>query len=174
MRTPGSIRAIAAAGLCLTAGAMLYSQQSPVTAFVSVAVTPMDRERLLPNQTVVVRDGRIAAMGSAADIEVPRGAMTIQGRGRYLMPGLADMHAHLPAPPASPQAIDTVLFLFIANGVTFVRGMMGDPSHVALRDGVAAGKIFGPSLYVAGPPLEPGTVRDRDTGRALNSSHAAL
>jgi hypothetical protein len=126
----------------------------------------MDRERLLQNQTVVVREGRVAAMGGATDTEVPRGATTIQGRGRYLMPGLADMHAHLPAPPMSQQAIENVLFVFVANGVTFVRHV-GDPSHIALRDAVLAGAVFGPTLYVAAPPLESSAVPDVDTARAL-------
>jgi imidazolonepropionase-like amidohydrolase len=167
MRIPECFRAVVAAGLLVTAGAVAYPQQSPVTAFVDVTVVPMDRERLLQNQTVVVRNGRVAAMGGATDTEVPRGATTIQGRGRYLMPGLADMHAHVPAPPMSQQTIENVLFLFVANGVTFVRGMMGDPSHIALRDAVMAGTVSGPTLYVAGPPLEQNVVRDVDTARAL-------
>ena len=59
-----------------------------------VTVVPMDGERLVPHQTVVVRGSRIAAIGSVARLEVPRGAQRIDGRGKFLMPGLADMHSH--------------------------------------------------------------------------------
>src|ERR1044071_578722 len=64
-------------------------------AFVGVSVVPVDRERVLENQTVVVRDGRIVEVGPAAKVKVPAGAAQIDGRGKFLMPGLADMHAHL-------------------------------------------------------------------------------
>src|SRR5262245_864094 len=65
-----------------------------VTAFVDVTVVPMDRERLVPHQTVVVRGTRIADIGPAERLQIPVGAQRIDGRGKYLMPGLADMHSH--------------------------------------------------------------------------------
>ena len=65
-------------------------------AFVDVTVVPMDSERLLPHQTVVVRERRIAEIGPASQVRAPRDARRIDGRGKYLMPGLADMTA-LPA-----------------------------------------------------------------------------
>ena len=166
MRSARLLRAVSASVLLLTATSVAHLQQPSVAAFVNVTVVPMDGERLLSNHTVVVRDGRVAALGPAANVEVPRDAITIEGRGRYLMPGLADMHVHLPAPPATQQDIDDVLFLLLANGVTFVRGMMGDSSHVALRDGVASGTVLGPALYVAGPPLEGNLGRDVEAARA--------
>jgi imidazolonepropionase-like amidohydrolase len=166
MRTAKSPRAVSTSVLLLAAISVAHLQQPSVAAFVNVTVIPMDGERLLPNHTVIVRDGKVAALGPAAIVDIPRGAITIEGRGRYLMPGLADVHVHLPAPPATKQDVDDVLFLLLANGVTFVRGMMGDASHVALRDGVAAGTVLGPTLYVAGPPLEGDLGRDADAVRA--------
>src|SRR5687768_10175064 len=68
---------------------------SRVTAFVNVNVMPMDRERVLRDQTVVVRDGLIGEVGDARRVRVPPGALRIDGRGRYLLPGLVDMHTHL-------------------------------------------------------------------------------
>src|SRR5688572_21027650 len=165
MRRARLRRAVSTSVLVLAATSIAHPQQSSVAAFVNVTVIPMDGERLLSNHTVVVRDGRVADLGSAAKVDVPHGAITIEGRGRYLMPGLADMHVHLPAPPATQQDIEDVLFLLLANGVTFVRGMMGDPSHVALRDAVAAGTVVGPTLFVAGPTLEGDPGRNVDTAR---------
>src|SRR4051812_42412989 len=66
-----------------------------VVAFVNVNVVPMDRERILEGQTVIVRDGRIAEIAPASKAKVPAGALSVDGRGKYLMPGLADMHVHL-------------------------------------------------------------------------------
>src|SRR5262245_32441839 len=68
---------------------------SAEVAFVGVTVVPMDAERRLPDQTVVVRGGRIAEVGPSSAVQVPAGALQIDGRGRFLMPGLADMHVHL-------------------------------------------------------------------------------
>ncbi len=144
-----------------------WSQPNTVTAFVNVALVPMDRERVVPDQTVIVRDGRIDAIGPANELDTPRGAAVVDGRGRYLMPGLADLHAHLPAAPTSQDVIDSVLFLFVANGVTTVRGMMGHASHTDLRDRVARDEVLGPTLHVAGPPLEGGSVPDAETARAV-------
>lgn len=142
-------------------------QPTDVTAFVNVALVPMDRERVVPNQSVIVRGGRIERIGNADAVDTPPGALIIDGAGRYLMPGLADMHVDLPAPPTPKAVIDSVLFLLVANGVTVVRGMKGDPSHLALRDSVASGQVLGPTIYVAGPMLQGDLVSDVDTARAV-------
>src|SRR4051812_48422960 len=63
-------------------------------AIVDVTVVPMDRSRVIEHQTVVVRDGRIAQIGATSSVAVPAGAQRIDGRGKFLMPGLVDMHAH--------------------------------------------------------------------------------
>jgi imidazolonepropionase-like amidohydrolase len=129
------------------------SNKNRVVAFVGANVAPMDRERILENQTVIVRDGRIAELGPADKIKVPAGAFVIQAKGKYLMPGLAEMHGHLPHPNLGEQVANSFLLLFIANGVTTVRGMFGFPNHPALRDKINNGEILGPKLYVAGPAL---------------------
>lgn len=72
-----------------------------VVAFVDVTVVPMDRDWVLKRQTVIVREGRIAELGPAARVPVPEGALRVDGRGKYLMPGLAEMHGHLPTSSSS-------------------------------------------------------------------------
>jgi imidazolonepropionase-like amidohydrolase len=128
--------------------------QQPITAFVNVNVVPFDRERVLSGQTVIIRDGRIAEIGAAEKTKVPAGATQIDGRGKYLMPGLADMHVHLFPGAGQPDDLASQqLQLFLANGVTTIRNMIGKPEHIALRDRVAKGELLGPSIYTAGPPL---------------------
>ena len=128
--------------------------QQQATAFVNVSVVPFDRERVLAGQTVIVRDGRIAEIGPAEKTKVPAGALQIDGRGKYLMPGLADMHVHLfPGTGQQDDLASQQFQMFLANGVTTIRNMIGKPEHVALRDRVAKGELLGPSIYTAGPPL---------------------
>ncbi|HEX6284668.1 MAG TPA: amidohydrolase family protein [Pyrinomonadaceae bacterium] len=128
--------------------------QQPAVAFVNVNVVPFDRERVLPGQTVIVRDGRIAEIGAADKMKLPAGALQIDGRGKYLMPGLADMHVHLfPGTGQTDDLANQQFQLFLANGVTTIRNMIGKPEHIVLRDRVAKGELLGPSIYTAGPPL---------------------
>jgi imidazolonepropionase-like amidohydrolase len=124
---------------------------TPVVAFVDVTVLPMDRDGAVAGQTVVVRDGRIAEMGPAARVKVPAGAVRVEGRGRYLMPGLAEMHGHLLNPQAPDAVQRDLLFLFVANGITTVRAMLGYPNSVELRERAARGEFIAPTLYVASP-----------------------
>lgn len=140
----------------------LGAQQAPV-AFLGVHVVPMDTERVLENQTVVVRDGRIAAMGDAASTPVPPGAARVDGTGHWLMPGLAEMHGHIPG--GEGQSALDVLFLYVAGGATTVRGMQGSSAQIELRRRVEAGELVGPRLVLGSPPLggalEPETARER-------------
>lgn len=121
-------------------------EQAPTTAFVHVTVVPMDSERLLPDQTVLVRGERIAALGASASLPVPAGARVIEGRGKYLMPGLAEMHAHLTR--------EEDLALYLARGVTTVRNMWGTPMHLAWRERIAKGELLGPRIVTAGPIVD--------------------
>jgi imidazolonepropionase-like amidohydrolase len=127
-----------------------------VVVFEDVNVIPMDRDRVLARQTVVVRDGRIAEIGPAANVKAPEGAVRVAGAGKYLMPGLAEMHGHLPNPNSPRELVENVLFLYVANGVTTVRGMQGNPQALEHRAAVASGQLLGPRLYVAGPPFGGG------------------
>ncbi|MBW3627830.1 MAG: amidohydrolase family protein [Gemmatimonadetes bacterium] len=120
-------------------------------AFVGANVIPMDRERVLENHTVLVRDGRIAAVGPAASVSAPAGATVVDARGKYLIPGLAEMHAHIPTPQQGMDAVDRTLFLYLAGGVTTIRGMLGHPLHVGLRDRAARHEILSPRIYTSGP-----------------------
>ncbi|HEY6367139.1 MAG TPA: amidohydrolase family protein [Candidatus Binatia bacterium] len=126
-------------------------QGTAIVAFEGVTLIPMDRERLLPKQTVIVRDGRIADIASADRLNVPSGAVRVDGRGKFLIPALAEMHAHIPGSDASDQEIARVLFMYVANGIGTIRGMLGDPRHLLLRDRAARGELISPTIYTSGP-----------------------
>jgi hypothetical protein len=126
----------------------IQTKPQPVVAFVNVSVVPMDAEGVMANQTVVVKDGLIAEIGPAAKVKIPAAALRVDGRGKYLMPGLADMHVHL---NATREDVLALLQLFVANGVTTVLNLRGTPDHLELRAAVENGKVFGPTIYTAGP-----------------------
>jgi imidazolonepropionase-like amidohydrolase len=106
----------------------------------------MDSEQVLDGQTVLVDGDRITWMGSAADAQLPAGAQRVDGRGKFLMPGLADMHCH-------PYAQDDLLLL-VAHGVTTIRNLQGMPRHVLWRQRVEAGELLGPTIFVSGPIVD--------------------
>jgi imidazolonepropionase-like amidohydrolase len=130
-----------------------------VVAFVDVNVVPMDGERVLERQTVIVRDGRITEVGPTASVPIPAGATRLEGAGKYLMPGMAEMHAHIPGPQAGEKYMEDVLFLYLANGITTVRGMLGHPSHLVLRERAAKGELWSPHVYTSGPSLNGNSVK---------------
>jgi imidazolonepropionase-like amidohydrolase len=109
----------------------------------------MDSERILWNQTVIASGGLITEIGATERVRVPKGAIKIDGRGQYLMPGLADMHVHLEYFDRDAQ-----LLLFLAGGVTTVRSMDGRPNILEWRNRVANGNLLGPTIYTAGAILE--------------------
>ena len=163
---PALIRSVSLLALMLGAVAPALRAQLPAVppqqtaAFVDVTIIPMTRDDsagLAPGllasggQTVIVREGKIAAIGPTGSTQVPEGALRIDGRGKFLIPGLAEMHGHVPG-QLGPNAAAT-MFLFVANGVTTVRGMQGSPNHLVLREQVARGEVLGPRFYAAGPQL---------------------
>ncbi len=139
----------------INAGGASDAEQSPrhnndqPVAFVDVNVAPMDREQVLSGQTVVVRDGKIVELGSSDRVKVPVGALRIDGRGKYLMPGLADLHVHLLYYNERHNA--AMLKLYVANGVTTILNLTGTPHHLNLRAKIKSGELFGPELYTSGP-----------------------
>jgi imidazolonepropionase-like amidohydrolase len=124
--------------------------QEPLIAIERVSVIPMDRERVVANQTVLIRGDRIAQIGAAGQVTVPTGAARVDGTGRFLIPALAEMHAHIPSGQAAAQA-ERVLFLYVAAGIGTIRSMLGDPAHFALRNRAASGDIVAPRMYLSGP-----------------------
>jgi imidazolonepropionase-like amidohydrolase len=143
------------------------------TAFVGVTVIPMDSERTLPGQTVLVRDGIIQSVGPSESIRVPGDAVTIDGSGRYLLPGLAEMHAHVPPGEAPPrELVEETLFLYLAGGITTIRGMLGAPYQLTLREEIRRGEVLGPHFYVGAPSLNGNTAPTPADAERLVRAHA--
>ena len=149
--------------LVIAAATAAAAQSTPppvparVTVFASVSVLPMDRDTVLRDQTVVVRDGNIVDIGSASSVKAPQGAVVVDGRGKFLMPALAEMHAHIPGGKAPDAQVERTLLLYAANGVGTIRGMLGDPRHLEYRARAAKGELFSPRIYTSGPSFNGNT-----------------
>src|SRR5262249_43075215 len=121
-------------------------------AITGVSVVPMTGENVLKHSTVLVRDGRIVAVGATGSVAVPSDARANDGRGKFLIPGLADMHTHLFSDEEVPDSVAGHEFgVMLANGVTTIRLMIGRPGHLAMRRDIEAGRLLGPQLWVASP-----------------------
>lgn len=143
----------------------LLQAQSPAEIIIqSVTVLPMYKEVMVPNQDVVIRNGLIVSVAPAGRYKPSKGATLISGKGRYLMPGLAEMHAHVP-PTDNLEAMKEVLLLFLANGITHIRGMLGHPLHLTLREQIKTGTVLGPSLYTSGPSANGNSVNSAEVAR---------
>jgi imidazolonepropionase-like amidohydrolase len=123
----------------------------PTLVIEHVGVIPMDRERVLADQTVVIAGDSVRSVGPAASARAPEGAARVDGTGKFLIPSLAEMHAHIPGGQAPEAALERVLLLYAMNGIGTIRGMLGDPRHLELRARVANGEILGPTIYTSGP-----------------------
>ena len=134
--------------------------------FRSVNVVPMNKEEVLRNQDVVVRDGKITAIGNAGKVKYGSGALVIEGEGKYLMPGLAEMHAHVP-PVDDLEPMERIVRLFALKGITTIRGMLGHPRHLQLRSMIEQGELLSPRFYTSGPSLNGNSVQSPEQGAEM-------
>jgi imidazolonepropionase-like amidohydrolase len=132
-------------------------EEAAVTAFVNVHLVPMTGEVIVENQTVLVQGTRIIAIGLSNEVSVPKNAVVIDGKGAYLMPGLADMHAHIFRNWLGDDWPVSPLNLYLANGVTTIRSLGSGEAAVDfvldMRDEINQGKRSGPTIYATGPTL---------------------
>lgn len=144
----------------------LISSTNQQIVFEDVNVIPMDKEKVLEHQSVVIKNGRITALGRHDGVEYEQSALIIDARGKYLMPGLAEMHAHVP-PNDDLESMKEVLKLFALNGITTIRGMLGHPKHLELRESIRKAVVPGPNFYTTGPSFNGTSVKSPEDGAAM-------
>jgi len=148
---------ILAALSLLIAGASLAQAQGASSALVLTHVNLIDAtgSPAQPDMAVVVEDQHIVEVGKSAVVQAPKGAKVVDGSGKYLIPGLWDMHVHEVFGDWLPRNEKIVPPLFVANGVTGVRDMGGDLDVLKVwRAEIAAGRMLGPRMIIAGPMLD--------------------
>lgn len=132
---------------CITT---VFGQQSSVYAIRNVNLIAMNREEVKANQTVLVENGTITAVGK--DVKLPSKVTIIDGTGKYLMPGLSDMHVHFFNEQGNyVNTTEQELKVMLANGLTTARILAGHPNYLEARQYVKEKKWKGPDLVVSSP-----------------------
>lgn len=146
--------------------------QAETTAFINVNVIPMTSEVVHRQKTVMVTDGKITLIDDVDTTPIPEDIQVIDGTDRYLMPGLSEMHGHIPG--AASESLERILHLYVANGITLMRGMLGQPSHLTLQQDLLDGKILGPRLFTSGPSFNGRSVKSPGQAkRMVREQHEA-
>tara|TARA_R110002012_G_scaffold38661_5_gene107371 strand:+ start:1677 stop:3005 length:1329 start_codon:yes stop_codon:yes gene_type:complete len=153
--------------LCYTIG---YGQNDTIIVQ-NVNVIPMHQEVVWENQTVAIANGKILKVGPLSDTLVRESAKIIDGTGKYLIPGLSEMHYHW---RNKEGGIARDFKLLLANGVTTVRNMAEYDwqDHIAIRDSINNGQLMGPNYYTAGPYLQSGDLKSSaDVQKTIEHHH---
>jgi imidazolonepropionase-like amidohydrolase len=114
---------------------------------------------VIENRQVVIDSGKISKISESIS-NADNYKTTIDGTGKFLMPGLAEMHAHIPQPStSSPEIVNETLFLYLSNGITTIRGMLGHPSHLELREKAKRSDVLSPRIYTSSPSLNGNSIK---------------
>jgi imidazolonepropionase-like amidohydrolase len=136
--------------------------ERPIIAIEGVAVVDVARGQIVNPQTVLIVNGIIAAMGKPNTIDIPTTAVRVNSRGRYLIPGLVDMHVHLFNNSSGRPPNEWAFPLFVANGVTGVREMRTELASLPVvedwRTKAVRGELIAPSVLTAGVAVGAGSV----------------
>jgi len=131
------------------------SAPPPSLAITHVTLIDATGAAPMPDMTVFVADEQIAAIGPSKSVSIPRGIKTLDATGKFLIPGLVDMHAHLTGAGEPTGSREFILPLLLANGITTVRDMGGDlDSLLKLRHEIEHGPLQAPRIFFAGPYLD--------------------
>lgn len=149
--------------LVMLASLLCWNARAETLVIQPVQIPDLETGAVLADRAVQVTDGRIVAI-TAAHSAPSSGARVIDGGGGWLIPGLAEMHAHVPSARRGEQYTRDVLDLFLANGITTIRGMLGEASHLELRERLDDGRWLGPRLITSGPSFNGNSVDSPEQG----------
>ncbi len=174
-----SLRLFAASLVLLFTSACAHSfstvDADTVVRNVNVLVWEEQQARIVPQQSIAIRNGNIVAVD--ADIAVSETAKVIDGNNGYVIAGFTEMHGHVPAAVSfggmPERYANDMLYLYIANGVTTVRGMLGYTNQLQLKRDIASGQRMGPTLVLAGPSFNGNTVESPEQAAQRVQEHVA-
>jgi imidazolonepropionase-like amidohydrolase len=143
-------------------------------AITHATVLDMAADRPRPDHTVVIEDGSIVALGPSARVQVPADARVVDGRGRWLMPALWDMHVHLANRPEPGLEWSFLVPSLLAHGVVGVRDMGSEWDRIrALRDSIAASRWRAPEVLSPGPFVDGAAAEAGPLFRPVADARAA-
>lgn len=158
--------------LIITCCTKAQEKVSPTAAVITnVNIINVKDGSILEKQNIIIDSGKIKSIrGAIPDPGVY--TLNIDGTGKYALPGLAEMHAHIPSPDTSRERIDATLYLYLSNGITTIRGMLGHPSHLELREQAKKGEILSPRIFTSSPSLNGNSVATREEARTKVTQYA--
>ncbi|MEC9375174.1 MAG: amidohydrolase family protein [Pseudomonadota bacterium] len=142
-------------------------------AFVNVDVVHPESNQIDRSQTVIVSGKKIKKIGSAKKFDLEPLIKIIDGDGLYLMPGLVEMHAHVPKVSQGQEYLEDMLFLWVANGITTIRNMSGEPAHLQVRAKLNNQEILGPRMFTAGPPFQGKKIKTAEEAKTIVKKQAS-
>lgn len=145
---------------------MIPSMISQPLVIKDVQVLTMESDQIQSNQTIVIEDGLIQWIGPDSEADYPSNSIIVEG-DYYVMPGLAEMHAHIPSSDQGREAMENTLILYLSQGLTTIRGMLGDPAHLELRDQAESSDFLSPRILTSGPSFNGNSATDPETSRQM-------
>lgn len=143
----------------LTSCNQAQKKTSPTATLISnTNIVDVRSGEILENRHVVIDSGKIKNILESIE-NTESYSNIIDGKEKYLMPGLAEMHAHIPPSSTDSKRIEETLFLYLSNGITTIRGMLGDPMHLELREKAQNGEILSPRIFTSSPSLNGNSVK---------------
>ncbi len=137
----------------------------------NIHVVDVRNGTIVENQQIVIDSGKIHSITDR--VKDPRSYNNyMDGEGQYILPGLSEMHAHIPSPPTSQTRIEETLFLYLSNGITTIRGMLGHSLHLYLKKKVAQNQILSPRIFTSSPSLNGNSVRTPEEAREKVEAYA--
>ena len=159
----------------LTLTACTQNKELPLSSealvFTHVNIVDVRNGNVIEDQLVVIDSGKIKFIFPEGST-IPENTQLIDATGKYLMPGLSEMHAHIPHPDAGQDYLDNTLFLYLSNGITTVRGMLGHPAHLELREKALKNEILSPRIFTSSPSLNGNTVQSIEEAKSKVESYA--
>lgn len=131
-----------------------------------VQVLTMESDQIQQNQTIIIEDGWIDWVGPDNEANYPVDATIVEGNF-YVMPGLAEMHAHIPSPNQGEKAMVNTLALYLSQGMTTIRGMLGDPAHLELRARAEESDFLSPRILTSGPSFNGNSATTPEISRQM-------
>ncbi len=143
------------------------AQQEPgstASLITNVNIIDVRNGSILEDHQMVIDSGKIIKI--LQKVSHPESYKTrIDGMGSYALPGLAEMHAHIPSPDTPRERIEETLFLYLSSGITTIRGMLGHPSHLDMREAAQKGTLLSPRIFTSSPSLNGTTVSTPEEAR---------
>lgn len=148
-------------------------QEKSGTLVQNVNIIDVRNRKLIPNQNIVVKEGKIASI-IATLYGKKNYEHIIDGSNKYVMPGLAEMHAHIPHPRANGNdQIEETLFLYLSNGITTIRGMLGHPHHLKLREDAKKDNVLSPRIFTSSPSMNGNSIKTKEEAIAKVKQYQA-